>query len=103
MYAGFVDEYPPDVDNPTVLRRLLAAATDLQLATLMDGLVDAAVAKAADQDTAVPWVIDAIRLAASLAHADRGVTPAEVPIAGFDELDEEKGRAKYISPDVLFS
>lgn len=77
MYAGFIEEFPPDLDDPIVLRRMLSAATDLQLAILMDSLVDAAVA-ATEPAAAASWIIDAVGIATRLAYANPAPSPLEV-------------------------
>ncbi|MFE7172460.1 hypothetical protein [Streptomyces sp. NPDC057616] len=46
MYSGCIEGYPPDAEEPAVLRRLVRMGADLQLATLMDALVGAAVGRA---------------------------------------------------------
>jgi hypothetical protein len=66
IYSGFGEEYPPDLHDPVVLRRIVSAGTDLQLATLTHGVVGAAMAADSDATVAAGLVVDVIRMAAAL-------------------------------------
>ncbi|MFD9466465.1 hypothetical protein [Streptomyces sp. NPDC060027] len=66
MYSGSIESYPPQIDDPAVLRRMVRMGGDLQLVTLMDALVGTATVRSPGPDTAVPLVVDAVRTAGSL-------------------------------------
>lgn len=78
IYSGFGEEYPPDLRDPFVLRRIVSAGTDLQLATLTHGVVGAAMAAAADAAVSAGLIVDVIRMAAALVgnHDDRVASDA---------------------------
>lgn len=70
LYSGCIEAYPPDTDDPLVLRRMVSMGCDLQLATLMDGLVGAAMMRAPEGGTGARLVVSAVRKAAALLGAD---------------------------------
>lgn len=72
MYSGFIEEYPPDVHDSAVVRRLLDAGTDLQLANFMNALVDTAMARGPGLESSSALIIDAVRMAGSLLGIHRG-------------------------------
>ncbi|MCW8379507.1 hypothetical protein [Streptomyces justiciae] len=67
LHSGCIEEYPPNVDDPLVLRRMLGMGADLQLARLMEGLVGVAVARGPGVERGTTLVVAAMRRAAALA------------------------------------
>jgi hypothetical protein len=72
MSAGFVEEYPPRLDDPAVLRRLLDLGRHLQLTNLLNALVSAAMGGGPGVEPAAPLIDEALRRAARLAGVDPG-------------------------------
>ncbi|MFI6487665.1 hypothetical protein [Streptomyces sp. NPDC050564] len=70
MYSGFIEGYPPDIDDPGVVRRMVHMGNDLQLATFMHALVGAATARGPGLDAAPALVVAAVRMAGSLLGVD---------------------------------
>jgi len=70
LYSGFVESYPPDLDDPSVLGRLVDTAADLQLVNLMNALVGVAMARAPERDDAATVVLDIVKAAGRLVGAD---------------------------------
>ncbi|MCT9006941.1 hypothetical protein [Streptomyces rhizosphaerihabitans] len=66
MYSGYIESYPPRIDDPAVLRRMVRMGRDLQLVTFLDALVGTATVRGPGPGTAVPLVVDAVRTAGSL-------------------------------------
>ncbi|MGW7609648.1 hypothetical protein ACWGKW_20710 [Streptomyces sp. NPDC054766] len=66
MYSGCIENYPPEIGDPAVLRRMVRMGRDLQLVTFMDALVGTATVRGPGPDAAVPLVVDAVRTAGSL-------------------------------------
>ncbi|WRZ91198.1 hypothetical protein OHB54_20225 [Streptomyces sp. NBC_01007] len=75
IYSGCIEKYPPDIDDPVVLRRIVRMGNDLQLVTLMDALVGAATARGPGLDVSAPLVVDAVRMAGTFlgVHNERVV------------------------------
>jgi hypothetical protein len=71
-------EYPPDLGDPVVVRRIVSAGTDLQLATLTHGVVGAAMAAQADAAVAATLIVEVLGMAAALVdnHDKRVATDA---------------------------
>lgn len=78
IYSGYGEEFPPDLRDSVVLRRMVSAGTDLQLATLTHGVVGAAMAVETDATVAAGLIVDVIRMAAALVdnHDDRVASDA---------------------------
>ncbi|MET9408702.1 hypothetical protein ABZX90_23490 [Streptomyces sp. NPDC002935] len=78
MYSGCIENYPPEVDDPAVLRRMVRMGGDLQLVTFIDALLGTATVRGPGPDTAVPLVVDAVRTAGSLlgVQSDRAAADA---------------------------
>ncbi|WP_371669796.1 hypothetical protein OG985_20430 [Streptomyces sp. NBC_00289] len=70
LYSGSIEGYPPDTDNPAVLRRMLRMAGDLQLATLLHALVSTATLRGPGLKTAPELIVAAMRMAGSLLGVD---------------------------------
>jgi len=70
MYSGFIEEYPPNVDNPAVIRRMFDAGVDLQLATLINSLVGAAMVRGSGVESSSDLIVDAVRTAGLLIGID---------------------------------
>ena len=70
MYSGCIEAYPPDIDDPVVLRRMLDMGSDLQSATLLHALVGTATVRGPGLATAPQLIISAVRMAGSLVGAD---------------------------------
>jgi hypothetical protein len=66
IYSGCIENYPPEVDDPAVLRRMVRMGGDLQLVAFIDALVGTATVRGPGPDTAVPLVVEAVRAAGSL-------------------------------------
>lgn len=66
MYSGCIESYPPDIDDPTVLWRMVQAGSDLQLATFMHALVSAAAVRGPGVEPAAALIASAVRKASSL-------------------------------------
>ncbi|MFF5494655.1 hypothetical protein [Streptomyces aquilus] len=80
LHSGCIEEYPPDVDDPLVLRRMLAMGADLQLTRLMEGLVGAAMVRGPGVARSTPLVVVVMRRAAALLSSDgeRAVSVSDV-------------------------
>ncbi len=70
MYSGCIEGYPPDTDDPVVLRRMVHMGGDLQLTTLLDALVGAATVRDSGPGAVAPLLVDTVRTAGSLLDAD---------------------------------
>ncbi|GAA5026857.1 hypothetical protein [Streptomyces siamensis] len=70
MYSGCIEGYPPDTDDPVVLRRMVHMGGDLQLTTLLNALVGAASVRDSGPEAVAPLVVDTVRTAGSLLDAD---------------------------------
>ncbi|MCX5361590.1 hypothetical protein OG864_23050 [Streptomyces sp. NBC_00124] len=69
VYSGCIEAYPPDTDDPLVLRRMVGMGCDLQLAMLMDGLVGAAMMRVPESETGARLVVSVVRKAAAMLGA----------------------------------
>ncbi|WP_329336014.1 hypothetical protein OG866_18390 [Streptomyces sp. NBC_00663] len=78
LHSGCIEEYPPGVDNPRVLGRMLGMGADLQLTRLMEGLVGAAIVRGPGVERGAPLVVAAVRSAAALLGPDRRCSMTEV-------------------------
>ncbi|MFD5629510.1 hypothetical protein [Streptomyces sp. NPDC127072] len=78
MYSGCIEAYPPAVDDPLVLRRMVRMGSDLQLATLMHALVGAAVVRGPGLAAAPELVVGAVRAAGSLLSLDTDHSASDV-------------------------
>ncbi|MDN3024794.1 hypothetical protein [Streptomyces sp. S.PB5] len=72
LHSGCIEEYPPNVDDPAVLRRMVSMGGDLQLTKLVDGLVGAGAARGVAAESGAPLVVAAVRAAAALLGVDGG-------------------------------
>ncbi|RMB86438.1 hypothetical protein [Streptomyces shenzhenensis] len=70
MYSGCIEGYPPDTDDPVVLRRMVHMGGDLQLTALLDALVGAATVRGPGPEQVAALVVAAVRGAASLLGRD---------------------------------
>jgi len=78
LHSGCIEEYPPDVDNPLVLRRMLRMGADLQLTRLMDALVGAATVRGPGVERGGPLVVAAVRSASALLDPHAGCPVSDV-------------------------
>ncbi|MET7391496.1 hypothetical protein ACFYPT_41010 [Streptomyces sp. NPDC005529] len=63
MYSGCIEQYPPDLDDPIVLRRMVRMGSDLQLVIFVDALVGTSTVRGPGPEFSVPLVVDAVRRA----------------------------------------
>ncbi|MET7451228.1 hypothetical protein ABZT03_04880 [Streptomyces sp. NPDC005574] len=70
LYSGCIEAYPPDTDDPAVLRRMLHMAGDLQLTTLMHALVGTATVRGPGLQAAPGLIVTVVRMAGSLLGVD---------------------------------
>jgi hypothetical protein len=77
IYSGCIENYPPEVGDPAVLRRMVRMGGDLQLVAFMDALVGTATVRGPGPDTAVPLVVEAVRTAGSLLGVRSGRAVAD--------------------------
>ncbi|KUN26438.1 hypothetical protein AQJ23_14810 [Streptomyces antibioticus] len=70
MYSGCIEGYPPDTDDPVVLRRMLRMGGDLQSAVLMNALVGTAVLRGPGPEEASGLVAGVVRGARALLGGD---------------------------------
>lgn len=70
MYSGCVEGYPPDTDDPAVLRRMVRMGGDLQTTALLDALVGTATVRGPGLPEAPRLVVDALRGAGALLGGD---------------------------------
>ncbi|MFI9826991.1 hypothetical protein ACIHIX_04840 [Streptomyces sp. NPDC051913] len=78
LHSGCIEEYPPDVAVPLVLRRMLGMGADLQLTRLMDGLVGAAMVRGPGVERGAPLVVAAVRSAGALLDPHRACSVSDV-------------------------
>lgn len=76
MFSGFLESYPVPMDDPDLVRRLVAAGIDLQLADLTGALVSAAMVRSSDVEAAAALVVEAVGGAAAFAGADAAAAAA---------------------------
>ncbi|WAZ23390.1 hypothetical protein STRCI_004731 [Streptomyces cinnabarinus] len=70
MYSGCIEGYPPDTDDPVVLRRMVRMGGDLQTAALMNALVGTATVRGPGLAEAPGLVLEAVRGAGALLGGD---------------------------------
>jgi hypothetical protein len=70
LYSGCIEGYPPDTEDPAVLRRMVHMSNDLQLANLMHALVGAATVRGPGLGAAPGLIVAAVRMAGSLLGVD---------------------------------
>jgi hypothetical protein len=72
MYSGCLEEFPPNLLDESVVRRMIEAATDLQLPTLLHALVGVAIHRQPGPGTAVPLITKVVLMAGTLSKVGAG-------------------------------
>lgn len=72
VHAGFIEEYPPDLQNHESFKRLIDAGIDRQIANLMNALIGSAASRGVSATEGVDLVVGVIRNVGSLPGVDRG-------------------------------
>ncbi|MFD5315737.1 hypothetical protein [Streptomyces sp. NPDC127098] len=74
LWSGAIEAFPPDIDDPTVVRRMVATGSDLQLTEFMHALVGAARVRGPGLERAVGLIVEAVgRAGLLLGRTDRRV------------------------------
>jgi hypothetical protein len=72
MWSEWIESYPPDLGDPSVVRRMIETASDLQLTRFLHALVSASLVRSDSAESSAALIGEALRLAGDLWGDDPG-------------------------------